>query len=935
MGRTRFARRERDARPQTLGRHRPAGPTSLALRFRRPWRLLAFGLALSLGASAVQAQTSVKLVGNTGQESHADGKFFAGEAYASGFTAGTHESGYTLTSVDIALQVLAPEGTTQPSFTVSIRSSSSDGNPAGSLGLLTNPASLTNGINVFTASGAGIGLATGMTYYMVLDVASEGDVQPNISFTYADGPDDIENADAAGWSIADATLVLGQSGTWTSAAGGLASKFAVHGYANQPQTPPPPRDEAEPPSGGGSPGGGGGGGAREPRNSAPEAPNAIGGLKLGTGGSAEVDLSAHFSDPDGDALGFVAESSDPAVAVEIDGGTLTVRGVAVGMAEIKVTATDPDGESATLTFTVTVTGIERVWHLPPAADPVLQGFVRVINHSDHAGHATVTATDDAGRTREPLTLALGRRGAAHFNVRDLEMGNPDKGLAGATGPGVGGWRLAIESETLAVEALAYARAADGFLTPLDGTAPKAADGTLELATFNPGSNWRQVSLLRLVNPTEDDAEAAVAGTDDAGSSPSAPVRLTVPAGTACTVDAAELESGSGLACGDPQAGLGDGTGKWRLRIESDAPLVALGLLRSPTGHLSNLSGGALPAGAGGVRHVLTFPSAADPDGRQGFVRIVSRSGRDGTVTVRAADGTAADYEVLTLALKAGQAVQFNSDDLEVGNADKGLTGSTGPGSGDWTLALSGNGVDFDAFAYVRSPDGFLAPMGASAPSRDADGASVSRVAFLNPGSNWRQRSILRLVNPGGMDADVSIEGTDDAGLRPGSPVRLTVPAGGSVELASAELESGDAAAIESGALGDGTGKWRLRIESDRPVAALSLATSPTGRLVNLSGADADRGFRHGLLPPPGNVALESPYECELLGRWDAAPGAPHAVDLLRDGERLAAHSAARWTHPTRRWAGLCGGTYTIRVCALNADGDCGPWSAESNAVSVD
>ena len=123
-------------------------------------------------------------------------------------------------------------------------------------------------------------------------------------------------------------------------------------------------------------------------------------------------------------------------------------------------------------------------------------------------------------------------------------------------------------------------------------------------------------------------------------------------------------------------------------------------------------------------------------------------------------------------------------------------------------------------------------------------------------------------------AGMSVEGTDDTGLRPGSPVRLTVPAGGAIDLTSAELESGDAEAIESGALGDGGGKWRLRIESDRPVAALSLATSPTGRLVNLSGADADRGFRHGLLPPPGGVTLESPYECELLGRWDAAPGRP-------------------------------------------------------------
>ena len=713
---------------------------------------------------------------------------------------------------------------------------------------------------------------------------------------------------------------------------GIFSPVAVtHG------APPPDRPAAPPPSGGGPGDGGGGGGGTEPRNAAPEASAAIGALTLGAGGSSGVDLSARFTDPDGDELDFAAESSNPAVAaVSVDGETLTVTGIAPGAAEVTATATDPDGASATQSFTVTVTGVERVWHLPPASDPVLQGFVRVINHSDHAGEATVTATDDAGRTYDPLTLALGRRGAAHFNVHDLEMGNPAKGLTGATGPGTGGWRLAIESGTLAVEALAYARAADGFLTPLDGTAPKAGDGALALATFNPGSNWRQVSLLRLANPTTEDAEAAVAGTDDAGSSPSAPVRLTIPAGTACTVDAAELESGRGLACGAPQAGLGDGEGKWRLRIESDAPLTAMGLLRSPTGHLSNLSGGALPAGADGVRRVHMFPSASDPDGRQGFVRVVSRSGVDGTVTVRASDGTDADYEVLTLALKAGEAVQFNSDDLELGNAGKGLSGSTGPGSGDWTLALSAEGIEFDAYAYVRSRrDGFLAPMGASAPSRDVDGASVSRVAFLNPGSNWRQRSFLRLVNPGGMDADVSVEGTDDAGLRPGSPVRVTVPAGGSVELASAELEFGDADSIASGALGDGKGKWRLRIESDRPVAAQSLATSPTGRLVNLSGADGSRGFRHGLLPPPGGVTLESPHECELLGRWDAAPGAPHAVDLLKDGARDAARSAERWTHPTRRWAGLCGGTYAIRVCALNADGDCGPWSAESNPVTVD
>ena len=98
------------------------------------------------------------------------------------------------------------------------------------------------------------------------------------------------------------------------------------------------------------------------------------------------------------------------------------------------------------------------------------------------------------------------------------------------------------------------RTVDGFVTGMNAVAPRE-DDVLEIATFNPGSNVDQVSLLRLVNPTAAEATATVAGVDDAGLSPGQPVLLTLPAGSACTVDAAQLESGAGLACGAPQEGL--------------------------------------------------------------------------------------------------------------------------------------------------------------------------------------------------------------------------------------------------------------------------------------------------------------------------------------------------------------------------------------------
>ena len=601
-------------------------------------------------------------------------------------------------------------------------------------------------------------------------------------------------------------------------------------------------DRARSPGGGG--GGGGGGGTR---NRAPEAAETIGARTLQAGASVEVDLSGAFDDPDGDDLTYEAASSDTTVATAaIDGDTLTVRGVGAGTARITVTATDPDDAEASQTFTVTVEAARAepgptdglgtsVWLFASASDPLRQGFARVLNHSDASGTATVTATDDAGRTYEPLTLALGPGQTAPFNSDDLESGNAAKGLAGGTGTGTGGWRFEVESDTLDVEALGYLRTADGFVTAMVATAPADEDGTRRVAAFNPASNVNQVSLLRLVNPHDEDVEATVAGVDDAGRSPGRPVALTVPAGTACTVDAAELESGRGLDCGSPQAGLGDGAGKWRLAVESDPPLVAMSLLSSPAGHLTNLSGVAA-ADAGGVWHAHLFPAASDPLGRQGFMRVRSRSDERGSVAIVARDDTDREYETLTLALGAGQTRHFNSDDLELGNAAKGLTGSTGSGTGTWRLALSSDDVEFEAHAYIRTSEGFLTAMNASAPTADR----VHRVAVFNPGSNRNQVSILRLVNPGTRSAAATVAGTDDSGARPGTTVRVLVPAGDAVELTAAELESGEAAAITAGALGDGKGKWRLRVEASRDIVVLSLLSSPTGHLTNLSRAGPAR-----------------------------------------------------------------------------------------------
>ena len=334
--------------------------------------------------------------------------------------------------------------------------------------------------------------------------------------------------------------------------------------------------------GGGTGGGsGGGGGANRP----PVVEREIDDRTLDVGEVLELDVRLNFYDRDQRALDYSVESADPSVAtVEVDrNGVLTIRGVSRGVTAITVTVADRRDERASDTFLVAVKGPALVALLPRASDPVREGFVRVINHAAEAGEVTIEAVDDTGMRLGPVTLLVDAGATAHFNSGDLEDGNAAKGLPAGVGSGEGDWRLVLDSD-LDFEALSYIRTADGFLTAMHDTVP-VRDGAYEVAIFNPGSNPNQVSRLRLVNPGAEDAQVTITGIDDAGASPGAPVTVTVPAGASRTIEAAGLEAGAEGFAG----ALGDGVGKWRLRVESEHPIIVMSLLSSPTGHLTNLS----------------------------------------------------------------------------------------------------------------------------------------------------------------------------------------------------------------------------------------------------------------------------------------------------------------------------------------------------------
>ncbi len=495
---------------------------------------------------------------------------------------------------------------------------------------------------------------------------------------------------------------------------------------------------------------------------------------------------------------------------------------------------------------VTVLAGEAVPYFP-AAGGSREGFARIINRSDADGEVLIEAVDDAGVRFGPARMDVGARRAVHFNSRDLENGNAAKGLRDGVGrPTAGDWRLEVTS-SLDIEVLSYVRTDDGFVTAMhDVAAPTHIGAGIGFADpaplawlpfFNPGSNESQRSSVRVVNlKTYGSTSWAAMGYDDRGARRQILDRvyareLNLRPGSAMTLTAQRLESDYDLR---------DGHGKWQLVVpgftlprigsqELEYLWLAMGLLESPTGHLANLStapDNAEPLAGGGARHrVPLFPAAGGA--RQGFVRVINRSHCSGDVAIEAVDDAGNRSGPVRLELRGLHAAHFNSQDLEAGNAAKGLSGGVGMGEGDWRLELT-SALYLQVLSYVRTADGFVTSMHDLAP-RAADGSH--RVVFFNPGSNPRQVSKLRLVNDGDRAASATIAGTDDGGSDSGT-VAVTVPAGQALTFTSAQLEAGGGAL--SGGLGDGSGKWRLRVESDEPLSVMSLLESPTGHLANVS-----------------------------------------------------------------------------------------------------
>lgn len=92
---------------------------------------------------------------------------------------------------------------------------------------------------------------------------------------------------------------------------------------------------------------------------------------------------------------------------------------------------------------------------------------------------------------------------------------------------------------------------------------------------------------------------------------------------------------------------------------------------------------------GSVVKVFTFNPAGNTT-QESFLRVSNWSNTGGKVTVEGFDDAGLpEGTPITFTLTAGESKQFNSGDLESGNAAKGLSGAFGDGTGKWRLVVTG------------------------------------------------------------------------------------------------------------------------------------------------------------------------------------------------------------------------------------------------------
>ncbi len=220
--------------------------------------------------------------------------------------------------------------------------------------------------------------------------------------------------------------------------------------------------------------------------------------------------------------------------------------------------------------------------------------------------------------------------------------------------------------------------------------PASVAGKVLVPLFLSAARWEsddRQGFVRVFNRTSRSGEVRITGTDDRGESPAA-VTLSMRGFETRAFNSEDLESGNAEKM--LSAGIGAGTGDWRLEFDSDLDIDVAAYIRTRDGFLTSMHDLVVREDRSGAYHVPLFNPAENQNQRSRLRLINPDTDRAVQVTITGYgdDGEpgAGDVE---LRLMAGEALTLTASQLESGDAN--LTGRLGDGRGKWRLFVEADG----------------------------------------------------------------------------------------------------------------------------------------------------------------------------------------------------------------------------------------------------
>ena len=224
----------------------------------------------------------------------------------------------------------------------------------------------------------------------------------------------------------------------------------------------------------------------------------------------------------------------------------------------------------------------------------------------------------------------------------------------------------------------------------------------------PASNAALTGFVRIINRTGQAGTVSITAIDDTGSR-AGPVSLSLDAAETVNFNSRDLEQGN-VAKGLP-VGVGDGSGSWRLVLETALNITPLAYIRTSDGFVTAMHDVAPETEAGSRQYRILFFNPGANRSQVSRLRLINPGTAAATVTIAGRDdaGAAAPGGTVRLTLPAGGARTLTAQALESGG--EGITGNLGDGTGKWRLTVSSN-VAIDAVSLLQSPTGHLANLSA-------------------------------------------------------------------------------------------------------------------------------------------------------------------------------------------------------------------------------